>query len=110
MNRFLTFQRLGVLFVLTFGLLALGAVAFQRFQVEPEQRCATKGQWWYEEERRCVTPIYLPDITGRPEGVTRAQASDQKNRELLQIERNLAEQRAARDAEVERQRQALAAQ
>jgi len=110
MNRFLTFQRLGVLFVLIFGLLALGAVGFQRFRVEPEQRCAEKGQWWYAEENRCVTPIYLPDITGRPAGVSRAEASDQKNRELLQIERDLAAQQTARDAEIARQRQVLAAQ
>lgn len=104
MNRFLTMRRLSILFGGIFVVLALGAVAYQRFYVAPEDRCEAQGRWWYAEEQRCVTPTYLPDITGRPAGVTRAEASDERNRELLAIEDRLAAERAARAAATERDR------
>ncbi len=66
--------------------------------------CEQSGRWWYEEGRECVQPIYLPDITGRPAGATRAEASDEQNRELLAIEDRLAAERAARVAATERDR------
>ncbi|WGM32872.1 hypothetical protein [Brevundimonas sp. NIBR11] len=109
MNRFLTMRRLSILFGALFAVLALGAVAYQRFYVAPEDACTRSGRWWYEEGRECVQPIYLPDITGRPAGVTRAQASDEQNRELLQIEDRLAAEKAARAAATERDRADYAA-
>ncbi len=104
MNRFLTMRRLSIAFFGLFLVLAGGAVAYQRFYVAPADACERTGRWWYEEGRECVQPIYLPDITGRPEGVTRAEASDEQNRELLAIEERLAEARAARAAATERDR------
>ena len=109
MNRFLTMRRLTLLFVGIFAVLVAGAFAFQRFYVAPEEACTQSGRWWYEEGRECVQPIYLPDITGRPAGVTRAEASDQQNRELLQIEDRLAAEKAARAAATERDRADYAA-
>ena len=109
MNRFLTMRRLSILFFGLFAVLVAGAFAFQRFYVAPEQKCEGQGRWWYAEEQRCVTPTYLPDITGRPEGVTRAEASDQQNRELLAIEDRLAAEKAARIAATERDRADYAA-
>ncbi len=109
MNRFLSMRRLSILFLGIFAVLVTGALAFQRFYVAPAEACANSGRWWYEEGRECVQPIYLPDITGRPAGVTRAQASDEQNRELLVIEKRLADERAARVAATERDRADYAA-
>lgn len=104
MNRFLTMRRLTMLFFALFAVLVGGVFAFQSFYVAPEEKCEGQGRWWYAEDRQCLTPIYLPDITGRPAGVTRAEASDQQNRELLAIEERRAEERAAREAATERDR------
>ncbi|MBX9616981.1 MAG: hypothetical protein Q8S03_04705 [Brevundimonas sp.] len=104
MNRFLTMRRLSILFFSLFAVLISGALAYERFYVAPAEKCEQTGRWWYAEGRECVQPLYLPDITGRPEGVTRAEASDQQNRELLAIEDRLAAERAARDAATARDR------
>ena len=104
MNRFLTMRRLTFLFLGIFAVLVAGAFAFQRFYVAPADACEQTGRWWYEEGRECVQPIYLPDITGRPEGMSRADASNQQNRELLAIEDRLAAEKAARAAATERDR------
>ena len=107
MNRFLTTRRLALLFFALFGVLVGGMMLFDRFWLGPQTACEREGRWWYAEERRCLTPIYLPDITGRPAGVSREAASDQANRELLVIEDRLEAERAARRAAVERERAAL---
>ena len=109
MNRFLTMRRLSILFFGLFAVFVAGAFAFQRFYVAPAEQCEQSGRWWYEEGRECVQPIYLPNITGRPEGVTRAEASNEQNRELLAIEDRLAAERAARRAATERDRADYAA-
>ncbi len=107
MRRFLTFPRLALLFSVLFALSVGTVFLFDRFWIGPEQACEQSGRWWYPEERQCLTPIYLPNITGRPAGVTREQASDEANRELLAIERRLAAEDAARDAAIQRQREEL---
>jgi len=104
MNRFLTMRRLSILFFSLFAVLVLGAVAFQRFYVAPADACEQSGRWWYAEGRECVQPISIAEITGRPIGVTRAEASNEKNRELIAIEDRLAAERAARVAAIERDR------
>jgi len=109
MNRFLTMRRLTILFGGMFIMLVLGAVAFQRFYVAPADACEQSGRWWYAEGRECVQPLYLPNITGRPAGVTRAQASDDQNRELLVIEDRMAAEKAARTAATDRDRADYAA-
>ncbi len=105
MNRFLTMRRLSILFFGIFAVLVAGAFAFQTFYVAPADKCEQSGRWWYEAGRECVQPIYLPDITGRPEGVTRAEASNAANRDLLVVEDRLEAEREARDAALERQRE-----
>lgn len=104
MTRFLTTKRLGVLFVTLFGIAMVGMLAFQHFYVDPEEKCLANGRWWYAEGRECVTPTYLPDITGRPAGVSRAEWSRQKNRELVDIEHQLEAEKAARQAQTDRDR------
>lgn len=107
MTRFLSMKRLGLLFAALFGLAMVGLFAFQHFYGEPREKCMAEGRWWYAEGRECVTPIYLPDITGRPEGVTREEASREKNRELIEIERRLEAAKEARAAQTQRDREAL---
>jgi len=109
MTRFLTMRRLSLLFFGIFGVLVAGTLLVQRFWIAPAERCEKGGQWWYAEERRCVTPIYIPDITKRAPGVSRAEASNEQNRELLEIEARLKAEKAARDAATARERADFAA-
>ena len=110
MHRLLTMKRLSVLFLSLFAVLMAGMFAYENLVVAPGERCEDGGKWWDPDTRICAQPISIAEITGRPNPGERASASDAKNRELLAIEDSLAVQQAARDADRERQRAALAAQ
>jgi hypothetical protein len=110
MHRLLTMKRLSVLFLATFAVLLGGVFAYQALVVAPGDRCEAGGGWWDAESGICATPISIAEITKRPIGQSRAEASDAKNRELIELEDRLQAARAARDAETERQRRALAGQ
>lgn len=104
MKRFLTLPRLAMLFFAVFAVALVGLFIFQRVWVDPGERCSDRG-WWYDMETRiCAQPIYIPDITGRPEGVSRQEASDKANRELLELETRAAQYNRARDAATEAER------
>ncbi|QYC09594.1 hypothetical protein [Brevundimonas nasdae] len=109
MKRFLTFPRLAMLFAGVFGLAVIGVFAIQNYWVAPGKRCEAAGKWYDMENRICAQPISIAEITGRPIGVSRAEASAEKNRELVKIENEIALQNQARDAETARQKAALAA-
>ena len=102
MIRFLTMRRLSILFVALFVVALVGLFGFQHLYVDPEKKGEANGQWWYEGS--CVTPLYLPDITGRPEGVSRAEASAESNRDLVALEDQLKAEKAARQAQTNRDR------
>ena len=104
MRRFLTLRRLTLMFGAVFGVALIGVAVFQRYWVDPGTRCEAEGGWYDIESRTCARPIYIPDITGRPAGVTRAEASAGKNRDLFQIERRLTAEKHARDAATEAER------
>ena len=106
MHRLLSMKRLSLLFLATFAVLVGGVFVYQALVVAPEERCERRGGWW-DGESVCAHPISIAEITQRPVGQSRAEASDAKNRELLEIEDRLAAAKAARDAEVARQREAL---
>ncbi|PZU01163.1 hypothetical protein [Brevundimonas sp.] len=109
MKRFLTFPRLAMLFGAAFAVVLAGIFVLQTYWVNPGARCEAKGSWYDIESRTCATPIYIPDITGRPAGVTRAEASAEKNKDLVRLEDEVnAQQRAVR-AEVAREKAELAA-
>ena len=110
MNRFLSMKRLSILFFGLFGVLVAGTLVFQSYWLDPGERCEKGGKWYDLESRTCATPIYIPDITGRPAGVTRAQASAAKNAELLGLEAEVARRQVAVNAEVEKGRAELQAQ
>ena len=107
MHRLLTMKRLSVLFLAIFAVLVGGVFAWQALVVAPGDRCEAGGGWWDPDTSVCAMPISIAEITKRPIGQSRAEASDAKNRELIALEDRLAAQRAARDAEVVRQREAL---
>ncbi|CAN5395017.1 hypothetical protein BH09PSE1_BH09PSE1_31130 [soil metagenome] len=104
MTRFLTMKRLGILFCSLFAISLAGVFAYQYFVIDPEEKCVAQKRWWYAEESRCVTPTYLPDITGRPAGVSRAEASNEQNRQLVELEHKMAAEEAARQAQTDRDR------
>ena len=66
-----TFGRLRLIFfgVFLFGAAVIGVV--QMIYVRPKAACEASGRWWHAESRECGTPVWLPDLTGRPapEGV-----------------------------------------
>ncbi len=107
MHRLLTMKRLSVLFLASFAVLVAGVFVYQALVVAPGERCEAGGGWWDAERGLCATPISIAEITGRPNGQSRAEASDAKNRELIELEDRLDAAKAARNAEVERQREAL---
>ena len=109
MHRLLTMKRLSILFLACFAVAVAGVFAYQSLVVAPGDRCEAGGKWWDSRSGVCAQPISIAEITGRPNGQTRAEASDAKNRELLVIEDALAAQKSARDAEIDRQRAAAAA-
>lgn len=112
MHRLLTMKRLSVLFLCMFAVLLGATFTWQALVKAPGDRCVADGGWWDPDQRVCARPMSIAEIegvTGRLPGETRAQASDRKNRELVAIEDQLVAQQAARDADTERQRVALAA-
>ena len=104
MKRFLSFRRLSIIFAGLFCLTLVGVFVLQRIWVDPGERCADKG-WWYDlETRTCAQPIYIPDITGRAEGVSRADASAAMNKDLVDKEAQLAAYNRAKRAATEAER------
>jgi hypothetical protein len=110
MHRLLTFKRLSVIFLGLFALSVAGVFAYEALVRAPGERCEAAGKWWDKEGRECAQPISIAEITGRPNGVSRAEASNAKNRELIAIERQLAANEKAIVADADRQRAALAAE
>lgn len=86
MNR--TIDRLKIIFL---GIFAVGVVAiwgYQIFWVWPAKQCEQQRRWWDGATRTCATPLYIPALTGRPEGVSREewskrQAAAEQQRERL---------------------------
>jgi hypothetical protein len=109
MKRFLTFPRLSMIFLGAFGVVLAGIFVLQSYWVDPGERCEADGNWYDIETRTCATPIYIPDITGRPAGVTRAEASAEKNRDLVRIEDQIAARDRAAREQTARETEALKA-
>ena len=104
MKRFLSFRRLGLIFLALFCVTTVGTLGFQRYWAGPQERCEADGKWFDRKSGICAQPISIAEITGRPIGVSRAEASAAKNRELVDIEHSLRDQKAAREAATEAER------
>ena len=98
MKRFLTNRRLGILFFSLFAVMVAGVFVFQHYWMEPGERCEAEGKWYDIESRICAQPISIAEITGRPLPGARAEASAEKNKELVVIETQLTAEKRARDA------------
>jgi len=107
MHRLLTMRRLTTLFLALFALALAGVFLVQKFWVDPGIRCEAGKRWWDPDTRICAQPISIAEITHRPIGVSRADASMEKNRELVRIETRLRAADAARAAETARQSRSL---
>ncbi len=73
-----TIDRLKLVFLGIFAVACAAVWAYQIFYVWPAKRCEEGGQWWDGDRRVCAQPIYIPDITGRPAGVSRKEWSEKK--------------------------------
>ncbi|MFN3816288.1 hypothetical protein [Brevundimonas sp.] len=101
---YLSFKRLGFLFLIVFAVLLIGVVIFRVFWTAPGDRCEADGGWYDIQTRTCATPIYIPDITGRQPGESREDASRRNANELVQLERQIAAREAARRQAIEQER------
>jgi hypothetical protein len=76
MNR--TINRLKIIFVVVFAVACVGVWAYQLLWVLPAKSCDKKGAWWDAQTRVCAAPIYIPSLTGRPEGMSRKEWSEKQ--------------------------------
>jgi len=79
-----TINRLKLIFLGVFFLAAVAAWGYQVLWVMPQKACEADGKWWDPRTRICAQPIYIPDITGRPEGVSRREWSEMKAAEAVE--------------------------
>lgn len=82
-----TINRLKLLFL---GLFAIGVVAiwaYQIFWVWPAKTCERQQRWWDPATRVCAIPIFIPDITGRPPGMSRKAWSEKQAARKVMEER-----------------------
>lgn len=84
MNR--TIDRLKLIFLGVFFLGAAGAWAYQILWVKPAKECENQQRWWDPETRTCATPLYIPALTGRPEGMSREEWGKQQAAKKLRDE------------------------
>lgn len=79
-----TIDKLKLFFLAIFVLGAAASWGYQVLWVWPSKKCEEKGSWWDPSTRTCASPIYIPDITGRPEGMSRKAWSEKKAAEAVQ--------------------------
>lgn len=84
MNR--TIDRLKLIFLGIFALGCAGVWAYQILYVMPAKKCDAQGQWWDGATRTCARPIYIPSLTGRPEGMSRKEWSEKQAAAKIQRE------------------------
>ena len=107
MKRFLSIGRLSILFAGAFAVILAGLFAYQILVRDPGKRCEAAGKWYDYQGGECAQPVAIAEITGRPNGKSRAEASQEKFEELVQIEHRMAAEKAARDLDADRQRAEL---
>lgn len=78
-----TIDRLKLIFLAIFALAAAGSWAYQVIWVWPKRECESKRLWWDAQTRICAAPIYIPSLTGRPEGMSRKDWAEKKAAEII---------------------------
>jgi len=83
----ITIDRLKIIFLGIFAVAVVAIWGYQIFYVWPAKACERDQRWWDGSTRTCATPIFIPDITGRPAGVSREDWSKQQAAKAQQRER-----------------------
>jgi hypothetical protein len=55
-------------FLIAFGVICAGLVAYQALYIWPENACEHNGDWWDPSSRTCAKPIPISQFTGRKVG------------------------------------------
>ena len=79
-----TINRLKIAFLILFAIGTVGIWSYQIFFVWPAQKCDERAGWWDRKARICAAPIYIPDITGRPKGMSRKEWSEKQAARQIQ--------------------------
>ncbi len=66
MNPFI--DKLKLVFLGVFFFACCAVWAYELLVIAPAKKCEAHGNWWDPQGRVCATPIYLPNLTGRPVG------------------------------------------
>lgn len=80
MNRII--DRLKLVFLVIFGVAALGTFVYHYGWVWPRQRCEADHKWWDPKGRVCAQPVLISDITGRTIEDKQAEAQARANLNL----------------------------
>ena len=78
-----TIDKLKLIFLGIFVIAAAASWGYQILWVWPARQCEARGAWWDPQTRICAAPLYIPDITGRPEGMSRKEWSEKKAAEAV---------------------------
>ena len=73
-----TIEKLKIIFLGIFFFAAAVSWGYQVFWVWPQRKCESQGYWWDGSTRTCAAPIYIPNLTGRPAGMSREEWSEKQ--------------------------------
>jgi type II secretory pathway component PulL len=75
-------RRAMIIFFGAFLAISALTLAYQWLWLNPANRCEETKAWWDPATRVCAQPIYVPDVTGRPAGVSRREWSERQAAEV----------------------------
>jgi hypothetical protein len=78
-----TIDKLKLIFLVVFAIGCAASWGYQVLWAWPQRDCEEKGAWWDRSTRTCAAPIYIPALTGRPEGVSRKEWSEKQAAEAV---------------------------
>jgi hypothetical protein len=55
-------------FLIAFGVVCAGLLAYQALYVWPSEQCESQGDWWDPASRTCAVPMPISHFTGRKIG------------------------------------------
>ena len=58
-------ERLKLLFLAVFAILAVGVGVWHFGWAVPQKKCESAHKWWDPGQRICAQPVLISDITGR---------------------------------------------
>ena len=58
-------ERLKLIFIGLFAVLAVAAIVWQVGWILPKQACEKAHKWWDGDQRVCAQPVLISDITGK---------------------------------------------